>query len=80
MKAQADQPDVAELSSIAALVLDAEPCASTKTDADAYEKARSGWSSTVTPLLEDGTVDADEVEPLRQITYEFYRSFGIQFE
>ncbi len=80
MKARAEQPDVAELSSIAALVLDAEPCTNTGADADDYEEARSAWSSTVSALLQDGTIDADELAPLREVTDEFYRDFGIQFE
>jgi len=80
MRAQAEHPDAAELNSLATLVMDAEPCRSTGADADGYEKARSDWSSTVTALLEDGTIDADEIGPLREITYDFYRSFGVQFE
>jgi len=80
VKARAEQPDVAELNSIAAMVLNAEPCASTKADLDAYENARSTWSSTVSALLQDNRVEADELEPLRQATEQFYRNFGIQFE
>ena len=80
VKTRAEQPAVDELNSILILVGNAEPSAKASADLEAYEKARSTWSDRVAPLLEDGAIVPGEIEMLRQVTEEFYRDFGIQFE
>ena len=59
-----------------------EAGASVKTQADAatFAKAKTEYQQKLDAILEDGKLDAAEVQPLRQSTDAIYNAYGIQME
>ena len=75
----ADTPDLERLKALRKAIEEAEPSAKAKAEADAYEKAKSEWSTQVAPLLDGGALQPEQVKELRERTKTFYRAYGIQF-
>jgi hypothetical protein len=45
-----------------------------------YAEAKDIWKREITPLMDDGRIEATEQESLRKASETFYRAFGIHFE
>ncbi len=76
----ADEPSLDTLRSVLGALDKAEPSMKAKAGADAYKQAKAKWHGQVSPILESGSLSADQLGQLRKLTAPFYRDQGIQFE
>ena len=74
------QPSEEQLQKIMKQLAEAKPSCIAKEKAELYVKAKSNWQTAVTPLLNDGEIDATEKDSLLKASEAFYRAFGIQYE
>lgn len=77
---QKDQPPVKNLQQAIKLLETATPSMRARVYADAFQKAKAQWLGVASSTLADGTLDANELQSLRQTTETFYLQFGRDLE
>jgi len=76
----AEAPSAEALNKAKAAFAKAEPSMRAAAEPETFDKEKKAWLEQVSPVLQGGSLGAEQLEALRAATGPFYREFGIQFE